>query len=291
MLKIFNFMSTAKTIKLKDHKDNVLYSYRCEDNSYKITLGKAIEERAALNNLVLIGADLSEMNFTHWPIANATFIKCDMSRTTWDEVEVYGTVFKEVSFKMATFKNSEIADCGFFGCNLIHTTFEKDTLCNNIFSFCVGSRRTKFKDVERFETCFFDDDLINIHKTLNTDSYCPLNCPSHGSFIGWKIVMYKDSPETGKKSYALVKLEIPEDAKRSSASTFSRKCRCSKAKVLEIVDVDTQEPLTRVTGKKFTPTEYIVGEMVYPDSFDDNRWNECSNGIHFFINKGDALNY
>lgn len=284
-------MSTAKTIKLKDHKGNMLYSYRCENNSYKITLEKAIEEHTALNGLLLIGADLSEMKFTHWFISDATFVNCNMSSTMWDDVQMYSVVFQKVSFKMAVIKNSEIVDSAFFWNNLIHTTFEKDVLSNNIFSFCIGFRNTKFKEVKRFETCFFDNDLIKAHETLNTDSYYPINCPSHGSFIGWKIVMYKDSSETGKKSYALVKLEIPEDAKRSSASTSSRKCRCSKAKVLEIVDVDTQEPLTRVTGKNFTPTEYIVGEMVYPDSFDDNRWNECSHGIHFFINKEDALNY
>ena len=38
-------------------------------------------------------------------------------------------------------------------------------------------------------------------------------------------------------------------------------------------------------------TLYKVGEMAYPDKFDDNRWNECSNGIHFFINKQDAIDY
>lgn len=284
-------MSTAKTIKLKDYKGNMLYSYRCENNSYKITLEKAIEEHAALNGLLLIGADLSEMKFTYWFISDATFINCDMSRTMWDAVQMYSVVFQKVSFKMAVIKNSVIVDSAFFWGNLTHTTFEKDVLSNNIFSFCVGSHNIKFKEVKRFETCFFDDDLIKDNETLNIDSYYPINCPSHGSFIGWKKVMYKDGSETGKKSYALVKLEIPEDAKRSSASTSSRKCRCSKAKVLEIVDVDTQEPLTRITGKKFTPTEYIVGEMVYPDSFDDNRWHECSHGIYFFINKEDALNY
>ena len=36
---------------------------------------------------------------------------------------------------------------------------------------------------------------------------------------------------------------------------------------------------------------YKVGEIVYPDSFDEDRWNECSHGIHFFVNKQDAINY
>lgn len=36
---------------------------------------------------------------------------------------------------------------------------------------------------------------------------------------------------------------------------------------------------------------YRVGETVVPDSFDEDRWNECSNGIHFFITKQEAIDY
>ena len=30
---------------------------------------------------------------------------------------------------------------------------------------------------------------------------------------------------------------------------------------------------------------YRKGETILPDSFDDNRWETCSNGIHFFITR------
>ena len=33
---------------------------------------------------------------------------------------------------------------------------------------------------------------------------------------------------------------------------------------------------------------YRVGETVSVDNFDDDRWNECSYGIHCFISKHDA---
>ena len=108
--------------------------------------------------------------------------------------------------------------------------------------------------------------------------YVPINCPSDGAFVGWKKV-------DGK----LVQLLIPEDAKRSSATTM--KCRCDKAKVLAITSLDGAEQYDSVLNTNYTNTEYKVGEMVYPDKFDDNRWDECSNGIHFFINKQDAINY
>ena len=109
--------------------------------------------------------------------------------------------------------------------------------------------------------------------------YIPLHCPTDGAFVGWKKVQDK-----------LIKLLIPEDAKRCSATTY--KCRCDKAQVLAITSLDEESSFDSVTNVAYTPNiEYKVGEMVYPDKFDEDRWNECSNGIHFFINKQDAINY
>ena len=109
--------------------------------------------------------------------------------------------------------------------------------------------------------------------------YIPLACPSEGAFVAWKKVEWK----------YLVKLQIPEDARRSSATT--RKCRCDKALVLDITSLDGNEHYDEVTNNRYNETIYKVGEFVYPDSFDENRWNECSNGIHFFVNKEDAIKY
>ena len=111
--------------------------------------------------------------------------------------------------------------------------------------------------------------------------FIPLSCPSEGAFVAWKKVREK----------YLVKLQIPEDARRLSATT--RKCRCDKALVLDITSLDGEEHYNEVVNYNYNYKEtiYKVGEMVYPDSFDENRWNECSHGIHFFINKEEAINY
>ena len=108
--------------------------------------------------------------------------------------------------------------------------------------------------------------------------FVPLACPSDGAFIGWK-----------KVKGMLVKLLIPEDARRLSAT--SNKCRCDKAQVLAITDTDGNNPIDKITNYEYAPCDYIVGETVIPDSFDEDRWNECSHGIHFFINKQEAINY
>ena len=103
--------------------------------------------------------------------------------------------------------------------------------------------------------------------------------PECGSFIGWKKV----------NSY-IIKLKILEDAKRSNAT--GRKCRCSAAEVLEIQNVDgTKADIGRIRNGNYAEADYVVGEIVTPDSFDDDRWNECSHGIHFFITRQEAVEY
>ena len=113
----------------------------------------------------------------------------------------------------------------------------------------------------------------------NNIPYIPITCPDSGAFVAWK-----------KVNGYIVKLEIPEDAKRCSAT--SRKCRCDKALVLAIENADgTDSGLKMLTNRAYATCVYAVGEMVYPDSWDDNRWNECSHGIHFFVNRQEAVDW
>lgn len=106
-----------------------------------------------------------------------------------------------------------------------------------------------------------------------------MQCPEEGSFIGWK-----------KVNGLIVKLMITENAKRSSAT--SRKCRCSHAKVLEIQQLDgTIAVERRLENMNYKSTIYEVGKIVHADSWDEDRWNECSHGIHFFITREEAVRY
>ena len=112
----------------------------------------------------------------------------------------------------------------------------------------------------------------------------PLACPSDGAFVAWKKVKREGI-------VFIVKLQVPEDARRSSATT--NKCRCDKALVLDIYEIGNEDHHIDeiLNTSQDADLLYKVGEMVYPDSFDENRWEECSHGIHFFINKQDAINY
>ncbi len=44
-------------------------------------------------------------------------------------------------------------------------------------------------------------------------------------------------------------------------------------------------------GRYDGKTKYIPGSITYSDSFDNNRWKECSNGIHFFLTREEAENW
>jgi hypothetical protein len=35
-------------------------------------------------------------------------------------------------------------------------------------------------------------------------------------------------------------------------------------------------------------TEYVAGQRVTPDAFDDNWQNECASGIHFYLSRIEA---
>ena len=108
----------------------------------------------------------------------------------------------------------------------------------------------------------------------------PMNCPEKGSFIGFKKV----------RNNLIVELEITEDALRSSAT--GRKCRCSKAKVLSITNIDGTESDIDSARSLWDPAfVYTVGKTVEVSNFDTNRWNECAPGIHFFITRQEAVDF
>ena len=121
----------------------------------------------------------------------------------------------------------------------------------------------------------------------NNVPYIPLACPSDGAFTAWKKARLRSG------AVAIIKLLIPEDAKRLSAT--GRKCRCDKAQVLEIWSLDTGFKLKdrHKEAKSAYDSEFIYreGETVSVDDFDEDRWIECSKGIHFFIDMQEAIDY
>jgi hypothetical protein len=101
-----------------------------------------------------------------------------------------------------------------------------------------------------------------------------------GEFIAWKKL----------PNGLIAKLKILEDSKRSRAA--GDKCRCDKCLVLEFQNVDGSISDEKTyTSHEYAVCTYTVGEVVRADKWDDNRWVECSHGIHFFIDRQSAVDY
>lgn len=143
-----------------------------------------------------------------------------------------------------------------------------------------GSRANLYgadlRGADLYEADLRGADLRGVDYDETTSAFA-LQCPEKGAFIGYK-----------KASIYIVEIQVCEDAKRSSATT--RKCRCSKAKVLSITNRDgTKANIEKVASDYNSDFIYKVGETVEVPDFDENRWNECSTGIHFFITRDEAV--
>ena len=112
--------------------------------------------------------------------------------------------------------------------------------------------------------------------TTGITNFCP-----DGSFVAWKKL----------QGNVIAKLLIPEHAKRSNATTL--KCRASEAQVLQILkkENDTWLEIGKGVSRHDSDFIYEVGKTVKVDNFDDDRWIECSTGIHFFIDRKVAEQY
>ena len=133
-------------------------------------------------------------------------------------------------------------------------------------------------DLHRADLCGADLCGADLRGATNIP-FIPMTCPDTGTFVAWK-----------KANGYIVKLEIPEDARRSSAT--GRECRCDKAKVIEIQELDgSPSELTEIASRYDRNFVYRVGEIAEEPKYDENRWKECAPGIHFFINRQEAVDY
>ena len=258
-----------ETIEIKNINGDVLFSHTAENNSIEITVEEAVNKNVKLNRANLANANLANAYLRGANLANANLIganlaNADLIGANLRDAELAGANLSDADLYRANLDDADLA-----GANL-----------SDAYLYRANLTRANLSDANLYNTNL-ENVILDMAYLVGAKNipYIPLSCPSEGAFIGWKKVEGK----------YLIKIQIPEDARRSSATT--RKCRCDKALVLDITSLDGEKHYDEVTNTNYKETIYKVGEMVYPDSFDENRWNECSNGIHFFINKEDAIDY
>ena len=206
-------------------------------------------------------ADLSNTDLSGVYLWNANLIYANLSGANLSNAGLWNANLTSADLSNADLSGADLSNANLSGANLSDANLINTDL-----------RGTNLWDAD-----LSDANLKNIKTSISTIGY-NLACPEEGSFIGYK-----------KADDCIIKLLILEDAKRSSATTF--KCRCDKAKVLEIKDIKTGESMEKARSNYNPNFVYKVGEIVTVDNFDNDRWNECAPGIHFFMNKENALNY
>ena len=152
----------------------------------------------------LSGADLSWAN-----LFGANLSGADLS---WANLS--GANLSGADLSWANLSGANLSWANLFGANLSGADLSGANLSwANLFGANLsGADLSEAKNIDRA--------MWNIYTT-----FYPMQCPESGAYIGYK-----------KAGGLIVKLEITEDAVRSSAT--SRKCRASKAKVLSITDLD-----------------------------------------------------
>ena len=223
-------------------------------------------KRLDLENVDLRDADLRNTNLRNANLECANLECANLMNT---------------NLECASLRNANL-ECANLECaSLMNTNLEYANLTNTNLEYAnLRSANLEYANLRYANLRNADLERTNLEcvRTNHLTIGYHLACPEEGSFIGYK-----------KAKNCLIKLLILEDSKRSSAT--SMKCRCDKAKVLDIIDLKTDEKIDRIESDYDSSFVYKVGEIVQVDDFDENRWNECTTGIHFFMNKENALTY
>ena len=218
---------------------------------------------ADLHNAYLHRVNLYGANLSGADLRDADLSGADLRDADLHNADLRGANLHNANFRGAYLLNADLSGVDFRSANLPNANLSGADLHN--------------ADLRGANLCY-----ANLMGAKNVP-YIPMVCPEEGDFIGWKKA-------EGNKDKVIVKLRIPPDAKRSSATT--RKCRCSKADVIAIYNLDgTEAGETTCHSDYDNSFIYEVGKTVEVTNFSEDRWDECDTGIHFFINRQEAIDY
>ena len=229
---------------------------------------------ANLAGAELIYTDLCQAQLCNANLSDAEIVFSDLKYANLFYSKLYNANLKHVDLILANLFNADLSSAVLVDVDLAYSDLSKSKMTDIFISQSTCTRLIHTKGLS---------EIIDF-------PYIPMICPEEGSFIGYKLAKYKVD-DSNYYARCIVKLEIPEDAKRSSAAT--RKCRCNKAKVLDIIDLYPINTvgISEAVSLRDDTFIYKIGETVSVEDFNENRWEECSTGIHFFMSKQEVIEY
>ena len=214
----------------------------------------------------LYGADLRHADLSHAELRGADLSGADLSGADLSGADLHDAYLHDANLRYANLRYA----------NLRYANLN----CACLHGADLSHAELRGADLSGADLSGANHVQLSIAKT----SILPDEC----DIIGWKKAYVDD---TMPPKPVIVKLLIPADAQRSNAT--GRKCRASKARVLDLQDKqgNSLPPDTTAHSGYDTDFTYKKGETIHVEDFDTNRWNECAPGIHFFITRIEAAEY
>ena len=217
-------------------------------------------KEANLKDANLRGADLRGADLRGVNLNCANLCEADLRDTVIRDANLEGADLKGANLECARLEGANLKDADLRGANLECAHLEGANL-----------EGADLEGANLYETFFISNGVNNKYRT--------------GKVLTAPIIGYKkcsSNPNDDNATSRIVILEIPR-----GAIVFSINGHKYRTNVVKVVDIEGN-------GRAFSlrnGMSYYVGDIITVYNFNCQYNVECSNGIHFFLNKDDAINY
>ena len=218
----------------------------------KLKQGEKDFTNLILESMNLENYDLSNMNFSH-----SNFINVNLSNVNFCSSQLVNVLLDDCNLQNANLKNANLERASLRRANLTYADISGARLYAAVLENAI------------LDNIIFDDNTKNFR----------IHCPEKGAFIAYKKGL----------NNLIVKLLIPSDARRVSSTMNC--CRCDKAKVLEIKNFEGTKFFDEAWSTVAEGFCYKLGEWVYAENFNEDRWYDSTGGIHFWMTEEEAKAY
>ena len=208
-------------------------------------------------NLILENMDLENFNLSDMDFSHSNFINANLSNVNFYSSHLFNVLLDDCNLQNDNLKNANLESASLRRANLTKVDISGARLYAAVLENAI------------LDDIIFDDNTKNFR----------IHCPEKGAFIAYKKGL----------NNLIVKLLIPSDAKRVSSTMNC--CRCDKAKVLEIKNFEGTKFFDEAWSTVAEGFCYKLGEWVYAENFNEDRWYDSTGGIHFWMTEEEAKAY
>ena len=223
--------------------------------------GYDVKPGADLRRADLQGADLRRAD-----LHKADLRRADLHKANLREANLRGADLREANLREANLREANLRGADLYGADLRGADLHRADLRG------ADLQGADLRGAYWYGANLYGADLRRA-LTGGTKGLAATTIAGEGQLVGWKKC----------QDGVIVKLSVPAEAKRSNATT--RKCRAEYVEVLDVIGADEGVSIFDEN------VVYKVGGTVRCHKWNDNRWNECSGGIHFFLTREEAEDY